>query len=99
MPLKYCKITGEFTAKNLRGKGYLWGFDLNYFLNHNVNILDYDPSLAKAFKEYRENNKNMKSFIIDNNKDLNTQNSFYYGNNYGYIFTRATIGLFIKKCI
>lgn len=95
MPQKYCKITGEFTAKNLRGKGYLWDFDLNYFLNHNVNILDYDPSLAKAFKEYRENNKNMKSFIIDNNKDLNTQNSFYYGNN--YVRTKVNLGAWCFK--
>ena len=93
MPQKYCKITGEFTAKNLRGKGFLWDFDLNYFYNSNVNILDYDPSLAKSFKEFRDNEK-LKSFIIDNNKELNSQNS-YYGNN--YVRTKVNNGAWVFK--
>lgn len=94
MPQKYCKITGEFTAKNTRGKGFLWDFDLNYFLNPKVNVLNYDPSLIKAFSEF-SNNKNLKSFIIDNNKELNQKNSYY--DTTSYVRTQVNSGAFVFK--
>lgn len=94
MPQKYCKITGEFTAKNSRGKSFLWDFDLNYFLNPKVNILNYDPSLIKAFNDL-SGAKNLKSFIIDNNKELNQQNSYY--NTTSYVRTKVNSGSWCFK--
>lgn len=95
MPQKYCKITGEFTAKNTRGKGFLWDFDLNYFLNPNVNILNYDPSLIDSFKVLSDNNNKMKGFIVDNNKELNRVNSYYSTSN--YVRTKVNCGAWCFK--
>lgn len=93
MPQKYCKITGEFTAKNIKGKGFLWDFNLNYFLNSNVNILNYDPSLIKSFSE-SSNNKRLKNFIVDNNTELNKTNRYGYDQ---FVRTKVNCGAYCFK--
>mgnify|MGYP006923250690 CR=1 FL=1 len=93
MPQKYCKITGEFTTKDLKGKGLLWDFNLDYFNNANVNILNYDPSLINAFKNEKEEER-LKNFIIDNNTELNDTNSYYRNH---YVRTKVNKGAWCFK--
>ena len=93
MPQKYCKITGEFTAKDIKGKGFLWDFDLNYFLNSNVNVLNYDPSLVRAFNE-SNSKKRLKNFVVDNKIDINATNNYGVSN---YVRTKVNCGAYLFK--
>jgi hypothetical protein len=45
MPQAYCKLTGKWES------GLLYDFDMNYFTKGGVDILGYDPSLIKKYKE------------------------------------------------
>lgn len=91
MPQNYCKITGQFVSKGV--KGFLWDFDLNYFTNANVNILNYDPSLIDAFNTNKKSGQ-LKSFIIDNKKELNSINSYNMDN---YVRTKVNSGAWCFK--
>lgn len=86
MPQKNCKITGKFYG------GFLWDFNLNYFLNSTVNIENYDPSLIKAFKSDVELGK-LKSYI-NNNSDLNKTNGYGYN---GWTRTSVNDGAWVFK--
>lgn len=91
MPQKHCKITGEFTSKGVHG--YNWDFDLNYFTQSNVNILNYDPSLIKSFDSIRSN-KRLKNFIIDNNRELNASNGYDFNS---WVRTKVNCGAWVFK--
>lgn len=93
MPQKFCKITGEFTAKHLKGKGFLWDFNLDYFNNPNVNILNFDPSLIQSFNDRRKEQV-PKSFIVGNETELNKVNDF---NMDSYVRTKVNKGAWVFK--
>ena len=65
MPQKKCKITNNSNA------GYLYDFDMNYFLQPSVDIQTYDPSLIKKFKNVfaDKNTINYKPHNKMNNRD------------------------------
>ncbi|MBQ0114138.1 MAG: hypothetical protein KBT03_13495, partial [Bacteroidales bacterium] len=93
MPQKFCKITGEFTSKNLKGKSYLWDFNLNYFTNPNVNILNYDPSLIKSFNENKATDE-LKSYIVGNQKELDKINRYTMNS---FVRTKVNNGAWVFK--
>lgn len=91
MPQKYCKITGQFVSKG--AKGFTWDMDMNYFLNQNSNILDYDPSLIKSFNSMKQNGA-LRSFIIDNNAQLNKTNGMATNS---WVRTKVNNGAWVFK--
>lgn len=93
MPQDHCKITGQFTAKGV--KGFNWDLDLNYFMNANVNILNYDPSIIQSFNEMKKNGR-LKSFIIGDNNQLNKTNGYGYGGN-SWARTKVNCGAWCFK--
>lgn len=94
MPQKYCKITGQFTAKNLKGKAFLWDLNLDYFTNSRVNILNYDPSITQSFNEVKQNTRTLQSFVVDNQTELNRINSPLQNR---YVRTKVNKGAWVFK--
>lgn len=92
MPQKFCQITGKFTGKGVNG--FLWDFNLNYFNQMGVNVLNYDPSLIKSYNDRNIDNKNLKSFIVGNGSDLNKTNSFSWD---CYVRTKVNKGAWVFK--
>ena len=68
MPQKNCMLTGYFNCSQL-----LYDFDINYFLNGNVDINLFAPALKKKFKEAytNENGEYIPS------AQLNYRNGYY----------------------
>lgn len=92
MPQKFCQITGKFTGKGVNG--LLWDFNLNYFNQMGVNILNYDPSLIAAYNDRNTENKNLKSFIVGDGRDLNKVNEFAWD---CYVRTKVNKGAWVFK--
>jgi hypothetical protein len=96
MPQKYCKLTGRFTSGG--ANGFLWDFNLNYFNGSNVNVLNYDETLAQAYSKLgqssKDNSKQMQNFIVDNMSNLGRQNTFNAEN---YIRTKVNAGSWLFK--
>lgn len=96
MPQKYCKLTGRFTSSG--ANGFLWDFNLNYFNGSNVNVLNYDETLAQAYSKLgqssKDNSKQMQNFIVDNMSNLGRQNTFNAEN---YIRTKVNAGSWLFK--
>lgn len=92
MPQKFCQITGKFTGKGVNG--FLWDFNLNYFNQMGVNVLNYDPSLIKSYNDRNVENKNLKSFIVGDGRDLNKVNSFSWD---CYVRTKVNKGAWVFK--
>ena len=72
MPQDRCKITG--TSAVCR---FLYDFDLSYFYNPSVNIMNYDKSLLVAFNEFNSGDT-VKAFV----KTKNELKSTYIYNNW-----------------
>lgn len=72
MPQDYCLITGAWE------KGYLYDFNMNYFLNPGIDINGFDP----AFKEFMANmygvNGNVINDYVPSNKLNNRVGTFAY---------------------
>lgn len=92
MPQKFCQITGKFVGKGVNG--LLWDFNLNYFNQMGVNILNYDPSLIAAYNDRNTENKNLKSFIVGDGRDLNKVNEFAWD---CYVRTKVNKGAWVFK--
>lgn len=92
MPQKFCQITGKFTGKGVNG--FLWDFNLNYFNQMGVNVLNYDPSLIAAYNDRNTENKNLKSFIVGDGRDLNNVNGFAWD---CYVRTKVNKGAWVFK--
>lgn len=92
MPQKFCQITGKFVGKGVNG--LLWDFNLNYFNQMGVNILNYDQSLIAAYNDRNTENKNLKSFIVGDGSDLNKVNGFAWDY---YVRTKVNKGAWVFK--
>lgn len=62
MPQDRCKITGTSAVSR-----FLYDFDLSYFYDPSVNILNYDNSLQKAFVDFSKKGDNIRTFANSKN--------------------------------
>ncbi len=72
LPSEYCKITGRW------GKGFLFSFNMYWFLQPGVDINEYPPFFKKKFNEIFRDSNTIKRYIPSLPPEMRDKSSWIY---------------------